>query len=183
MATWLASRGIAHQYMAPYTSAHIGRVEYMHQTLMTKARTMHLYADLPPFLWDKLYITTSHLHAKMTTHSLQRCTPWELWHGCQPNYSYMREIGSHTFVLILNSHNPKIYERSIECVLIRYDSHSKSYCCYNRATKQVHSSYHVCFIESHHLCSQSQEDIEVMRSVPYLAAVGKPELPCHWNQT
>ena len=61
----------------------------------------------------------------------------------------MHEIGCQAFVLILNKHNPKIYECSIECVLIGYDEKSKSYRCYNRATKQVHSSYHVRFIESH----------------------------------
>jgi hypothetical protein len=45
--------------------------------------------------------------------------------------------------------NPKFFECLIECVLIRYDAKSKSYHCYNRATKKVHSSYHVWFLESH----------------------------------
>jgi hypothetical protein len=135
MADWLASRGIAHQYTAPHTSAHIGRVERMHRTLMAKARTMRIYADLPSFLWDKLYLTASHLHAKTTTRSLGGKTAWELWFGKKPNYSYMREIGCRAFVLILNRNNPKIYERSIECVLIGYDARSKCYRCYDRATK------------------------------------------------
>ena len=72
-----------------------------------------------------------------------------MWHGRQPDYSYMREIGCKAFVLIQNRHNPKIYERSIECVLIGYDTNSKSYRCYHRPTKRVISSYHVRFLESH----------------------------------
>jgi hypothetical protein len=118
---------------------------------MSKSRTMRIYANLPPFLWDELYLTASHLHAKTATRSLKGKTPWELWHGRTPDYSYLREIGCRAFVLILNKHNPKIYERSVECVFIGYDAASKSYRCYNRTTRQVYSSYHVCFLESHDL--------------------------------
>ncbi|EPQ55452.1 hypothetical protein GLOTRDRAFT_42004 [Gloeophyllum trabeum ATCC 11539] len=46
MASWLASRGTQQQFMAPYMSAHNGRVERIHCTLRNKARTMRLQADL-----------------------------------------------------------------------------------------------------------------------------------------
>ena len=147
--TWLESRGTQLRFTAPYTSAHNGRVERMHRTLMEKARTMRLYADLPANLWDELYLTASHIHAKTPTRSLKEITPFELWHGRKPDYSYMREIGCKAFVLIQNRHNPKIYERSIECILIGYDTNSKSYRCYHKPTKRVISSYHVRFLESH----------------------------------
>ena len=149
MRIWLQSRGTNQRFTAPYTSAHIGRVERMHRTLMAKARTMRLYAKLPPYLWDEFYLTAAHLHAKTTTRSLDGTTPWEKWYNRKPDYSYMREIGCKAYVFIQNINNPKIYERSIECVLIGYDSKSKSYRCYNRATHKVHSSYHVKFVESH----------------------------------
>ena len=143
------NKGVTHEYTAPHTSAHIGHVERMHRTLMSKSRTMHIYANLPPFLWDELYLTASHLHAKTTTCSLNGKTPWELWYGRKPDYSYIHEVSCHAFMLILNKHNPKIYERSIECVFIGCDAKSKSYCCYNHDMRQVYSSYHVCFLESH----------------------------------
>ena len=110
---------------------------------------MCIYASLPTYLWDKFYLTASHLHAKTTTHSLKGSTPWELWHERKPDYSYMREIGCRAFVLIPNKNNPKIFERTIECVLIGYEPKSKAYRCYNCNTHKVHSSYHVCFIETH----------------------------------
>lgn len=150
MNDWLKTRGTNHQFSAPHTSAHIGRVERMHRTLMAKARTMRIYAQLPPFLWDELYLTASHLQAKTTTRSLLDKTPFELWYNKKPDYSYMREIGCRAFVLIQNKHNPKIYERSIECVLIGYETNSKSYRCYHRESRKVVSSYHVQFLESHH---------------------------------
>ena len=149
MEAWLKTCGTDHRFMAPYTSAHIGRVERMHQTLMGKACTMQIHANLPPYLWDELYLTASHLHAKTTTRSLQGSTPWEMWHERSPDYSYMREIGCKAFVFIQNQNNPKIYERSIECVLIGYEPRSKAYQCYHCRTNKVYSSYHVHFIESH----------------------------------
>ena len=59
MKGWLQSRGIEQRFTAPYTSAHIGRVERMHRTLMVKAQTMRIYADCPPYLWDKFYLTAA----------------------------------------------------------------------------------------------------------------------------
>ena len=46
MNTWLASRGTGVRYTAPYTSAHIGRVERLHRTLMGKARAMRDYCTI-----------------------------------------------------------------------------------------------------------------------------------------
>ena len=86
---------------------------------------------------------------KVWTRNLDNQTPYELWKGRKPDYSYMREIGCRAFILIQNRHNPKLFERSIECVLIGYDLCSKTYWCYDRQRKVVYSSYHVCFIESH----------------------------------
>ena len=148
MRDWLESRGTTHLFTAPYTSAHIGRVERMHRTLMAKARTMRIYAKCPPNLWDEFYLTAGHLQDKTTTRSLEGTTPWEKWYERKPDYSYIREIGCRVFVLIQNKHNPKVYERSLECVLIGYDKNSKSYRCYHRETKRVFSSYHVQFLES-----------------------------------
>ena len=149
MEEWLMSRGTSQVFTAPYTSAHIGRVERMHRTLMGKARTMRIDARCPEYLWDEFYLTAAHLHEKTWTRSLDNKTPYEAWYGRKPDYSYMREIGCKAFVLILNRHNPKVYERSIETILIGYDLNSKTYRCYDPKRKVVYTSYHVRFIESH----------------------------------
>jgi transposase InsO family protein len=146
---WLESRGTVQQFTAPYTSAHIGRVERLHRTLMGKARAMRLYSGLPPQFWDEFYLTASHVHAKTTSMQLRGTTPWQLWHGRTPDLSYLREPGCRAFVLILNKNNPKIYERSIECILLGYNPDSKTYRCYDPKTRQIYSSYHVNFLESH----------------------------------
>ena len=150
MRDWLKSRGTDQRFTAPYTSAHIGCVERMHCTLMAKAHTMRIYANCPPYLWDEFYLTAAHLHSKTLTRSLKEgITPWEKYHGQKPDYSYMREIGCRVFILIQNKHNPKVYDRSIECILIGYDPNAKTYRCHNKESKKVISSYHVRFLESH----------------------------------
>lgn len=160
MREWLASRGANQLFTAPYTSAHNGRVERMHRTLTAKARTMRIYAKRPPNMWDEFYLTASHFQNKTTTRSLNGTTlPWEKWYERKPDYSYMREIGCRVFVLIQNKHNPKIYDRSLECVLIGCDTNSKTYRCYHRETKRVISSYHVRFLESHDGHLPSSPDI------------------------
>lgn len=148
MEDWLKKRGTVTEHSAPYTSAHVGRVERMHRTLMGKARTMRLESDCPEYLWDEFYLTAAHLHAKTPTKSLNGKTPHELWFDRCPDYSYMREIGCRAFVFI-PTHNPKVKARSIECVLIGYGHNSKTYRCWDKERKKVYQSYHVKFIERH----------------------------------
>ena len=81
------------------------------------------------FTWEDSLGTLVRLETGLFLHARDRC---------------------HAFVLILNCHNPKFYECSVECVLIGYDLKSKLYCCYNCESKQVYSSYHVRFLESYH---------------------------------
>ena len=40
-------------------------------------------------------------------------------------------------MLILNRHNLKVYECSIECILIGFNANSKVYKCYDRVTKEA----------------------------------------------
>ncbi|KAJ3538090.1 hypothetical protein NMY22_g5310 [Coprinellus aureogranulatus] len=150
MQNWLESRGVMHETTAPYTSAHIGRVERMHRTLLGKANSMRLYAGCPRFLWDEFYMTAAYLHVRTTTRSLSAATLYEMWKGKKPDCSHLREIGCRAFVLIQPTKaNPKINERLVECTLIGYETNAKAYRCYHHATKKVYISYHVCFLESH----------------------------------
>jgi hypothetical protein len=121
---------------------------------MEKTCSMRSYAKLPPSLWEDLYLTANHLHVRTLIKHASK-TPFELWHGRRPDYSYMREIGCSAYVLILNKHNPKIYECSIKCILVSYEMQSKSYLCWNRDDQKMYKSYHVKFIESHDLSTPS----------------------------
>lgn len=149
MREWLLSRGTLHQFTVPYTSAQNGRVERLHRTLMGKARAMRSACGVPVNRWDEFVLTACYLSNRTPVSSQAGHTPYERWHGTKPDLSHLREIGCRAFVLIQNHHNPKVYDRSVECVLIGYSLDSKAYHCYHRASHKVFVSYHVSFIESH----------------------------------
>ena len=90
-------------------------------------------------------MTAGYLSARTPTRTLGR-TPFEVWHGKKPDLSHLREIGSRAFALILK-HNPKIYERSFECILVGYSPHSKAYSLYHPSTHRLFESFHIKFIE------------------------------------
>ncbi len=81
MDAWLAARGTRQVFTAPYTSAHNGRVERLHRTLLGKANAMRIYAKVPADLWMEFYLTAVHLHNKTAAiSSVKSITPYEAWH-------------------------------------------------------------------------------------------------------
>jgi hypothetical protein len=153
--TFCASNGITLQYTAPHTSAENGKVEQMHGTLMGRARAIREAANLPPTLWGECMLTAAFLANYLPTRSLPRGkTPFELWHGCKPDVSFLREVSCTAYALIQNAHNPKILGRSIKCQLIGYEPNSKSYRLWYPEGRKIISTRNVRFVESHELRPQ-----------------------------
>jgi hypothetical protein len=115
---------------------------------------MHLTCNAPASLWDELYATATYLTTLTATSSLRGKTPFELWFSHTPSMFHLHEIGCKAFVLIL-THNLKILQCSVPCVLIGYAPHAKAYCLWNPASGKVFNSYHVTFIK--HLDSMSAD--------------------------
>ena len=59
MTAWCTLHDIKHQLTAPYTSAHNGRAERLHRTILEKARAMRLSCNAPPKLWDEFCATSA----------------------------------------------------------------------------------------------------------------------------
>jgi hypothetical protein len=140
-----ASQGITIEYMAPYTSAHNGRVERMHLTLMAKARTMMADNNLPSNRWDELYCTAAYLHLRTPSSTVPK-TPYETFWGKNPDLSHLREIGARAFVL-KQTGKSKSRDQSFECIMVGYSQSAKAYRLYHRLTHKVIESFHVDFIE------------------------------------
>lgn len=127
MFEWLARIGTKLQLTAPYTSSHNGIAEWRHRTIRELARTMHIACGAPPSLWDYFVETASYISERRPTTYQRKKTPFEAWWNEKPDFSHMREIGCKAYVLIQNKHNPKIYDRSLPCILIGYSCDSKAY--------------------------------------------------------
>lgn len=146
MSEWCSTHGIEHHTTAPYTSAHNGRAERVHRTIMGKAHTMRFACKAPPSMWDEFCATAAYLTTLTASTTLGGKTPFELWFDRAPSLSHLHEIGCQAFALI-PTHNPKISQRSAPCVLIGYAPHSKAYHLWDRASGKIFNSFHVSFIE------------------------------------
>lgn len=116
---------------------------------MGKARAMRSACNIPVNRWDEFVLTACYLSNQTPVTSQGGHTPFERWYGHKPDLSHLCEVGCRAFVLIQNRHNPKVFSRLVECVLIGYSLDSKAYRCYHRQSHKVFVSYHVSFIESH----------------------------------
>jgi hypothetical protein len=174
MREWLLSRGTQHQFTAPYTSAQNGHVERLHRTLMGKAHAMRSACDVPVNRWDEFVLTACYLSNRTPVSSQAGHTPYERWFDHKPDLSHLREIGCRAFVLIQAQHNPKVFNRSVECVLIGYSLDSKAYRCYHCASHKVFVSYHVSFIESHTACATPLRPGIVLNNPPTLIPSDPP---------
>jgi transposase InsO family protein len=145
--TYLKHEGIRHETTAPYTSAENGRAERCHRTIMNRARAIRSDAKLPPSLWAESVRAAAYLKNRTHTRTLQDKTPYEMWFGVRPDITHLRELGCRAWVHITGE-NPKIYNRSIECVLIGYSETSKAYRCLDRSTGKIHVTRNVVFAES-----------------------------------
>ena len=123
---WCAERGITHQFTAPHTSTQNGHIEQLHQTLMNKARAMHLLCNAPLHMWDEFILTESYLSTLTALKVVNGQTPYELWFGRCPSLTHLCKIGSHAYVFTTGT-NPKIAARLIEFMLIGYASNAKAY--------------------------------------------------------
>lgn len=79
MRDWCTAEGIDHHTTAPYTSAHNGRAECLHRTIVSKGRTMRLSCNAPAFLWDEFFTTASYLTNLTAASANNRLTPYQLW--------------------------------------------------------------------------------------------------------
>jgi hypothetical protein len=124
--TYLRTGGVQHELMAPYTSAQNGKAECCHRTIMNRAHAIQSDARLPPSLWGECVKATRYIKNHSATRTLKNKTPFEAWYGRCPDLSNLRKLGCKAWVYIMTE-NPKIYSRSIECILVGYSEISKAY--------------------------------------------------------
>src|SRR5882672_2147695 len=101
-------------------------------------------------MWGEAVKAASYLKNHTPTRSLVDETPYEMWYGQHPDISHLRELGCKVWVHTPGK-NPKIYNRSIECVLVGYSENSKTYLCLERSSGHIHVSCNVFFTESQDL--------------------------------
>ena len=81
--------------------------------------------------------------------------------------------------------NPKIYNHSIECLLVGYSNNSKAYWCWDKRTDHIHVTHNVVFAELQDLQIQAlhpglvlnDDDPDDVEDAPYHASNDDNHLP------
>ncbi|THH06955.1 hypothetical protein EW146_g9458 [Bondarzewia mesenterica] len=107
-----------------------------------------------------------------------------MWFRSKPDLSHLRELRSRAFVLIQSTHNPKIFNCSIECILLSYSDNSKAYWCYHHESSQIIISCNVRFIERNDSLPRTLQPGHIVNADPpnysppsHLSPI--PHLPSH----
>ena len=125
-----------------------GVVERRNRTLLETARCLTSKQNLPPQLWAETLSTAAYLHNRLPSKATPSSTPEELYSGLKPDISHLRIFGSTAFVHIPSNKRDKLSPKTFKCILVGYDTSSKTYRCFDPTTHTIHLSRDVEVIES-----------------------------------
>lgn len=144
--SFLKVEGILHQKTVPYTPEQNGTVERMNRTIMEKVRAMLYESGLPKTLWREAAVTASYLINRSPATSTG-LTPYEVWHGTQPDLSHLRIFGSKCFTHIPKQLRKKLDAKCQLSYFVGYDAEAKGYRVWNDASGKVNVCRDIMFDE------------------------------------
>lgn len=143
MKDWLKEKGITQLITTRNTPQNNGTAERMNRTIMEKARTIRIEANLTKQLWGELLSTATFLYNRNT-----KTNPYLRMWGIEPKLDHIRPIGAEAWYSV--HHFEKIGKLDPRCekgVLIGFDAEMRSYRIWNPETKKVVRSRDVSFRE------------------------------------
>lgn len=156
---YLASTGVKLEYTVPHTPEQNGRAERANRSIIERTRTLLYSANLPGFLWSELVRTATHLHNRLPSSTLNGQLPRNIFYANrqQLDISYLRTVGSLSFVHLHKSKRDKLAPASKEGYLLGYGIGSKAYRIWFPKENQIHEATDVRFDESRRYHCPSEE--------------------------
>jgi hypothetical protein len=108
---------------------------------------MILSTNTPIFLWTKVVNTTNFLVNKSLTKANFGITLEKKYSRTWLDLSYLRVFSCIIFVHITKKERKKLNSKSLKCLFVGYDNHSKAFWCYSPTTHKVKVSRDVHFDE------------------------------------
>lgn len=145
------ARGIQMNFTVPYNPEMNAVAERLNRTLLSKARTMLLTANLDEVFWNEAIMAANYLKNRSPTTAVgdqfKKKTPAELWYGGKPDVSHLRIFGSPCYNLIPSNNRKKMDARSVKCIMMGYTSSIGSYRLWDIERRKVVIGRHVTFNE------------------------------------
>ncbi|OUC41357.1 integrase core domain protein [Trichinella nativa] len=157
-AEFLMRKGIRHERTIPETPQQNGVAERMNRTLVEKARTMLIDANLSPDLWAEAVGTANYLRNRCTTKALRKVIPEEAWSGRKPNLAHLKVFGCLAMVHVASGQRKKWDLKSEERIFVGYCETSKGYRTVDCKTKKMYVTRDVKFLESRFPGTQASKE-------------------------
>ena len=139
--------GIIHETTSAHSSQSNSIVEQANRTVIERVRVLLHDSGLPAMMWCEVASTVLYLKDFIPTARCPNTTPFEDWHGFQPDISHLRPFGCIAYAKIpVETDGGKLAPRSIKCVLIGYFGHD-AYQLLDKTTGKLFHSRDVIFEE------------------------------------
>lgn len=126
LADFYTANGIKPEFTVPYNPEMNGKAERLNLTLLEKARTMLIDANMPPSLWAEAIATANYLRNRSPTAG-STATPHERLHGTKPDLSHLRVFGCRAYAHVPAAHRTKLEPTAEPGHMIGYAANSAGY--------------------------------------------------------
>ncbi len=140
--------GIHHEMTNVYTPQENGIAEQMNRTIKEMALCMLVELGLPKTNWAKVCKYVAPIINRTPTSALNSdITPHRAFTGIKPSVAHIRPFGCKAHVHIPKKKCTKFNAKSLECVLLGYCEHKRTYRLLHKPTGRIIKSRDVVFDE------------------------------------
>ena len=121
-----------------------GVPEKRNQTLLDMVRSMMSQSDLPISFWGYALKTVAFILNRVPSKAVEK-TPYEIWNGKPPSFSFLKIWGCEAYVK--HQISDKLAPKSDKCLFIGYPKETKGYYFYNASENKVFVAQNGVFLK------------------------------------
>lgn len=165
---WLITKGINHEFSAPYTPEQNGLSERSNRTIIEGTRTLLLASKLPEELWAEAALTVVYTTNRTPSTTDPTKTKYELYFGYKPDVSNLRIFGQNVVVYIPKQKRATKWEPTGKIYrFVGYTDRHNTYRLYDQQEKSVIVSCDTKFLNPDvKIDAITQEEVDKRVSVP-----------------